>query len=64
MDKLESNLATLSSDKVSRGDLAEVLFDLCLKLKGTNTNLELPEGDFDSQSVEKIDTDLVLRETN
>ena len=64
LDKLESNLTKLSSDKVSRGDLAEVLFELCLKLKGTDTNLELPEGDFDSESVEKIDTDLVLRETN
>lgn len=64
LHKLESNLSTLSSDKVSRGDLAEVLFELCLKLKGTDTNLELPEGDLDSDSVEKIDTDLVLSETN
>ena len=61
LDKLESNLAILSSDKVSREDLAEVLFELCLKLKGADTNLELPEG-IDSQSVEKIDSDLMLPE--
>lgn len=43
-DKLNSSLAELSTGKVSRNDLAEVLFELCLKLKETNTNLALIEG--------------------
>lgn len=64
LDKLEFNLATLSTDKVSRGDLAEVLFELCLKLKGKDVNLDLPEGDRDSQSSEKdVGTDFMLPET-
>ena len=33
LEKLESNLSDLSTNKVSRTDLAEVLFELCLKLK-------------------------------
>ncbi|MEM8718352.1 MAG: hypothetical protein AAGE84_03450 [Cyanobacteria bacterium P01_G01_bin.39] len=36
LEKLESNLSDLSTNKVSRTDLAEVLFELCLKLKGTD----------------------------
>lgn len=45
LEKLESNLSELSHDKVSRTDLAEVLFELCLKLKETNPSIdkELPE---------------------
>ncbi|MEM8674052.1 MAG: hypothetical protein AAGF83_09305 [Cyanobacteria bacterium P01_G01_bin.67] len=42
-EKLESNLSELSSNKVSRTDLAEVLFELCLKLKRTDIEPELPE---------------------
>ncbi len=65
-EKLESNLAELSSNKVSRGDLAEVLFELCLKLKGTDANLELPESAADERSQQsEFDTpaDLMLPET-
>lgn len=40
LEKLESNLAELSNDKVSRTDLAEVLFELCLKLKGTDSEID------------------------
>ena len=36
LEKLESNLAELTETKVSRTDLAEVLFELCLKVKGSD----------------------------
>lgn len=36
--KLEAHLSELSDNKVSRTDLAEVLFELCLKLKGTEAD--------------------------
>ncbi len=65
-DKLESNLAELSTNKVSRSDLAEVLFELCLKLKGTDANLELPESTADEKADKsEFDTpaDLMLPET-
>lgn len=39
--KLNSSLSELSAGKVSRSDLAEVLFEICLKLKEPNTNFEL-----------------------
>lgn len=37
--KLETHLQELTTNKISRTDLAEVLFDLSLKLKGSNTDL-------------------------
>lgn len=48
LEKLECNLSDLANDKISRTDLAEVLFELCLKLKGVDSNIvnidrELPE---------------------
>lgn len=36
LEKIEKNISELSDDKVSRVDLAEVLFELCLKVKGTD----------------------------
>ena len=36
LEKLETNLSELTENKVSRTDLAEVLFDLCLKVKGSD----------------------------
>ena len=39
MERLQSSLNQLSTGKVSRDDLAEVLFELCLKLKEPNTEL-------------------------
>ncbi|HEY9771880.1 MAG TPA: hypothetical protein V6C71_25840 [Coleofasciculaceae cyanobacterium] len=65
-EKLESSLTELSTNKVSRGDLAEVLFELCLKLKKTDANLELPESVADDKSEQsEFDThaDLMLPET-
>lgn len=59
-EKLESNLSDLSSNKVSRTDLAEVLFELCLKLKGAEADVESPnaENEAENQTV-----DLMLPET-
>ncbi|MFM2314167.1 MAG: hypothetical protein RLZZ04_3443 [Cyanobacteriota bacterium] len=39
--KLETHLQELTTNKISRADLAEVLFELSLKLKGTNADLNL-----------------------
>ncbi|MGF1538924.1 MAG: hypothetical protein ACFCU5_00505 [Pleurocapsa sp.] len=36
LERIEKNFAEVSNEKVSRGDLAEVLFELCLKVKGTD----------------------------
>ncbi len=36
LEKLESNLSELTENKVSRIDLAEILFELCLKVKGSD----------------------------
>ena len=56
-NKLDSSLAELSTGKVSRSDLAEVLFELCLKLKDPETELELPEN-----RVIQTHADLILPE--
>jgi len=41
-EKLKSNLLELSSNKISRGDLAEVLFEISLQLKESDVDLTLP----------------------
>lgn len=61
-EKLEFNLAQLSNNKVSREDLAEVLFELCLKLKRNEVNLELP-AEAGKPEDERTQTDLMLPET-
>ena len=43
LEKIEKNLSELSEDKVSRGDLGEVLFELCLKVKGADFVPDLKE---------------------
>ncbi|MBE9047571.1 hypothetical protein IQ255_24735 [Pleurocapsales cyanobacterium LEGE 10410] len=58
-EKLESNLSDLSNNKVSCTDLAEVLFELCLKLKGED-ELELPAP---QEQQENQTVDLMLPET-
>lgn len=68
-EKLASNLDKLAANKVSRTDLAEVLFELCLKLKDTDVDLELPEEELASESHQNnshgsnSQGDLVLPET-
>ncbi|HHP7229283.1 MAG TPA: hypothetical protein ACFCUY_00315 [Xenococcaceae cyanobacterium] len=42
-EKIEKNLVELTDNKVSRGDLAEVLFELCLKVKGANVVSDVTE---------------------
>lgn len=64
-EKLESNLLDLSTNKISREDLAEVLFELCLKLKETNVDSELA-GNQENQEFSqnnKPHSDLILSET-
>ena len=43
LNKIEKNILKLSDEKVSRGDLAEVLFELCLKVKGSDFVPQLQE---------------------
>jgi len=47
-DKLESGMRELSNTKLSHDDLADVLFELCLKLKDPNSSLELYKHDNNS----------------
>ncbi len=54
-EKIEKNLVELTEGKVSRVDLAEVLFELCLKIKGTNM-----VSDSQENGGEKIATELLL----
>ncbi len=65
LEKLESNLSELSTNKVSREDLAEVLFELCLKLKGTDVDIELSKSQDEQEilSAHQAHTDLMLTET-
>ncbi len=65
LEKLESNLTELATDKISRQDLAEVLFELSLELRGTKHNLNLPESKLMPGLSEKhqLDTDLILPES-
>ena len=58
-EKIEKNLLELSEGKVSRKDLAEVLFDLCLKIKGANM---LPEGSENGGG--EVTTELLLPKEN
>lgn len=60
-EKLEYNLAKLSNGKVSREDLAEVLFEMCLKLKGSEVNLALPS---EADDENRVQNDLMLPENN
>lgn len=59
LEKLESNLSELTENKVSRSDLAEVLFDLCLKVKGSDFVPSLKEA-----TETEMKTDFILPEEN
>lgn len=52
--KLDSQLTELATGKVSRSDLAEVLFELCLKLREPDVHFELTESLIDSESIDLI----------
>jgi phage host-nuclease inhibitor protein Gam len=66
--KLEDNLAELTAKKISRADLAEVLFELSLKLKRTDADLntDLNFSNLEDSAVSTEDssqTNLMLPET-
>ena len=50
-DRLDSSFTELSTGKVSRSDLAEVLFELCLKLREPNAHLPTAETEKNSTDV-------------
>lgn len=64
-EKLESNILELSTNKISRSDLAEVLFELCLKLKDTDVNMEFSncEENLTSSESNHAHSDLILSKT-
>lgn len=55
-EKLESRLSRLSSANVSRHDLAEVLFELCIKLKEPESDLKISERDAQNRLKETAQT--------
>lgn len=57
LEKIEINLSELSENKVSRTDLSEVLFELCLKLKGSDFVPSLKEA-----TETKMKTEFILPE--
>ena len=57
LEKLESNLSELTENKVSRIDLAEILFELCLKVKGSDFVPRLQEA-----TENQMETKLILPE--
>ena len=56
-EELEKGLANFKEAKVSRNDLAEVLFELCLKVKGTDFVPDLQEA-----AENQLQTDFLLPE--
>lgn len=64
LTKIEFNLSELSTDKISRGDLSQILFDLCLKLKESETGLIAQNKPNIEVENHKNHTDLVLPENN
>ena len=59
LEKLESNLSELTETKVSRTDLAEVLFELCLKVKGSDFVPSLKEA-----TESQVKAEFILPEEN
>ena len=57
LEKLESNLSELTEAKVSRADLAEILFELCLKVKGSELIPKLKEA-----TESQVKTEFILPE--
>ena len=67
LEKIKLDLFKLSSAKVSRSDLAEVLFDICVQLKETEASSKIIEGKENKQLEEASETsvqDRVILETN
>lgn len=53
-EELEKRYSTLSEVKLSRDDLAELLFDLCMRVKGTKFVPEEKEGSDNNQNAELL----------
>jgi predicted nucleic acid-binding Zn-ribbon protein len=53
-EELEKRYSTLSEVKLSRDDLAELLFDLCMRVKGTKFVPEEKEGGDNNQNAELL----------
>ncbi len=53
-ERLELSLKQLSTGKVSRSDLAEALFELCLQLKEPSAELESPQNSDNGKVVELV----------
>ena len=67
LEKLELDFSKLSSAKVSRSDLAEVLFDICVQLKETEANSKIIRGQENKQLEEASETsahDEIILEAN
>ena len=67
LEKLESNFAQLSASKLSRQDLAEVLFELCLQLKNPSLTVDAAEnnqGETRSATADKSNGKIILPEQN
>jgi hypothetical protein len=64
LTKLEDNLAELTDKKIARIDLAEVLFELSLKLKRTDADLNFSQlKELETSTDESSQTNLMLPET-
>ena len=61
--KIESHLSELSNNKLSRADLADALFELCLKLRESAPNLTLTTSQDEEFAEESsVEGELVFRE--
>ena len=63
-ETIEKNLSELTEAKVSRSDLAEVLFELCLKIKGQDANHNTIEPSSNGKIGGRDGELLLLEETN
>lgn len=62
-EAIEKNFSDLTDAKISRSDLAEVLFELCLKVKGQDANLNEVES-HNGNSKETNEELIFLEESN
>jgi hypothetical protein len=61
-ETIEKNLFDLTETKVSRHDFAEMLFELCLKVKGQDEKGTKIETSFHNGHQDEVDRDLLLLE--
>jgi gas vesicle protein len=61
-ETIEKNLSDLTEAKVSRHDFAEMLFELCLKIKGQDEKSTAIETNFHNGNQNGVNSDLLLLE--